>query len=237
MATIAPQAQGMDRFGDADAFIITQEFAAIELCGIEAKNRYRAYQAGADESITSTSGLPNTMYINEESKTFERICCGPNRSLTLIVHKGDSKEGPEMLRFHKPFHLQGCICCRPSMTISDSAGKQLGRVEDPFVCCAMNQKVFDDQDKLKYNVEGSICQIGLCCPCCGDVKFDVTDAQGGSPGVIKKLFGGCSELCLGTNKFKVTFPKNATEPDKSLLLGATMLVDLQYFEAKEKKQG
>ena len=90
MAQVAPQGQQMDRFGDA--FLIRQEFAALELCGCEAKNRYRVYQAGAEESIKSIDGLPSTMYINEESGMCERLCCGPNRSLTLVVHQGDSKD-------------------------------------------------------------------------------------------------------------------------------------------------
>jgi hypothetical protein len=233
MMAAPPQQMMEDRFGEA--LIIRQEFAAIEMCGCEAKNRYRVYKAGPNDR--STKGLGQTMYINEESDCFERICCGPNRSLTLVVHNGGEVTAPVLLRLKKPFHLQGCCFCRPSLSITDSDGSVVGEVRDPFNCCCnMDQTISDHTGADKYKVVGNVCQLGMFFPCCGDVVFNVTDQKGGPPGEIRKIFDGCSELCLGTNKFKVTFPKNATEPDKSLLLGATMLVDLEYFEVKKENQ-
>ena len=89
MAQVAPVPQKMtDRFDEA--LIIRQEWAAMELCGCEAKNRYRVHKSAADKSARSASG-ENSMYINEESACLERICCGPNRSLTLVVHQGGDK--------------------------------------------------------------------------------------------------------------------------------------------------
>ncbi len=228
----APQQQKMDRFGEA--LLIRQEWSALELCGgCEAPNRYRVYKASKD--ARSTDNLENTMYINEESDCCERICCGVNRSLTLVVRQGTKKDGPELLRLKKPFHLQGCCCCRPEMDITDSAGNQVGHIDDPCACCVMNQTVKDHTGEVKYKVEGTLCQCGLCVPCI-DIKFDVKDVKGGPPGEIRKIFDGCSEICLKTNKFKITFPENATEPDKSLLLGATMLLDLEYFEVQKRKE-
>ena len=94
----------------------------------------------------------------------------------------------------------------------------------------MNNFVYDHNDTLKYKVEGSVCQIGMCCPCCGAVEFPVTNTNGQAVGLVSKRFDGLSEICLGTNKFTIDFPPEADANDRKLLLAATMLVDLQYFE-------
>lgn len=229
----APVPQQMNRNADAfgEAQFITQQIEMMEAFGCEAKNRYSITASSADPSARSAMG-PQTMYIHEESECFERLCCGPNRSLTLVVSQGH-KGGPELLRFKKPFHLQGCICCcRPSLDISNSQGTHLGHVEDPCACCSLDQQVYDAQNMLKYKVYGSICQIGLCCPCCGDVRFSVKDMAGGPDGHIQKIFT-CGELMGLNNKFKITYPPKTPQGDKALVLGATMLLDLQYFEVKK----
>ena len=214
-------------FGEAN--FIEQRIEAIELCGIEAKNRYAVSTSSSDPTVRGPG--QQSMYIHEESECCERICCGPNRSLTLVVSQG-FKGGPELLRFKKPFHLQGCCCFRPSFEIKNSQGTHLGRVEDPCAFCALDQRVFDAENLLKYKVYGSICQIGLCCPCCGDVVFSVKDMAGGPEGEIRKIFT-CGELLGLNNKFKVVYPPGAPDGDKALVLGATMLLDLQYFEQKK----
>ena len=66
-------------------------------------------------------------------------------------------------------------------------------------------------------------------PCCGDFRFSVKDMAGGPDGVIQKIFT-CGELCGLNNKFKITYPPNTPEGDKALVLGAAMLLDLEYFE-------
>ena len=97
----------------------------------------------------------------------------------------------------------------------------------------MDQKIKDAAGQFRYGVAGTICQIGLFCPCCGDVNFHVTNGQGERVGEIKKMFDGCEELCLGTNKFKVIFPHNVTVEDRSLIFASAMLIDLQYFEVQK----
>lgn len=250
-----------DRFGEA--VIITQEFAPIELCGIEGKNRYRVTASTKDPNDTDNQ-KPSIFYMNEESDCMERVCCSVNRSLTLHVHQGATKQDPVVLSLHKPFHLQGCICCcRPSLEIS-SQGRKLGRVEDPFLCetcmrCGLDQRLYDDQDNLIYSTYGSVCQLGFFCPCCFRIEFDIHNHAGGEDGKIYKVrtssprdsidllahhthvalitqvFNGLAELCCQQNKFKVVFPSDATEADKSLLIGSAMLLDLEYFERNKNQ--
>ena len=142
----------------------------------------------------------------------------------------------------KPFHLQGCICCcRPALEISNSNGELLGRVEDPFtveacMACSIDQRIYDQEGTHIYTTYGSICQPGFCCPCLCDVQFQVSSESGGENGHITKLFDGCGEIMGMTNKFKLVFPSDAPEAHKSLLLGAAMLLDLQYFEKNKNSK-
>ena len=130
----------------------------------------------------------------------ERICCSVNRSLTLHVHQGGSRQGPVLFSMVKPFHLQGCICCcRPTMEIF-SGGNRLGRVEDPFECnvclsCGINQKLYDASDDLIYTTYGTLCQPGWICPCFCPVTFNVKNHKGGSDGQIIKGNQNLLELC------------------------------------------
>ena len=55
-------------------------------------------------------------------------------------------------------------------------------------------------------------------------------------GEITKKFGGCKELCGGSNNFETTFPQGADEIQKMLLIAVTMGLDLAYFE-KQKGNG
>lgn len=230
---VVPVVQQMDRFA-GEAAIIEQSFFVGDLFGCEAKNVYKVYP-GAKQGVHFTGA--QSMYIREESGCVERLLCSVNRALTLHVHNGTDRSGPTMLQFHKPFHIQGCCCCRPSMAITDGAGQKLGRVDDPCLFnCMMEQNVYDHNDQHKYRVEGCCIQPGLCCPCCCDVTFDVKDVTGGPPGKITKIFNGCAEICCGMNRFKLIYPDAATDADKSLLLGSAMLIDLEYFEQNKNNE-
>merc|ERR1712217_7107 len=168
-------------------------------------------------------------FIDEQSDCLQRLIASTNRELTLFGHKGKDGEAPVTLRMYKPYHLQGCCFCRPSFQIDKANGTKVGRIEDPWKCCAMDQQIYDAGGALKYTVDGSICQCGICCPCCADVDFDIK-SNNNSVGRIQKKALTCGEMCMKTNRFEVQFPKQCTMDDKHLLVGSAMLLDLQYFE-------
>jgi|Transcript_101397 hypothetical protein len=230
----APMQQNMDAgddiFKGAKQLFIQQEFAAIEICSIEAKQRYRI-----SEAQNGKEGTP-FLYITEQSDCMERICCSVNRTLTLKVHNGPSADAPVALHFHKPFHCQGCCFCRPEFQIFGPGGKgttPLGTIKDPCRVCWMDQQVYGpggEQD-LRFSTNGSPWQCGNFCPCCAGVAFNV---QKGTPpeniGKIEKLPMDCAELCLKTNRFTVDFGSVDDVVDKKLILASAMLLDLEYFE-------
>lgn len=84
-----------------------------------------------------------------------------------------------------------------------------------------------------YGAAGSVCQPAICCPCVGDVEFEITGPQGQPTDArITKVFDGCAELCAKVNKFRVTFPFGASPAQKMALIGTTLLIDFEYFEKK-----
>jgi len=236
----SPQQQTMDDsvdlFNGAKRLFIQQEFAAIEMCSIEAKQRYRVSEATGDNK----EGTP-FLYITEESGCLERVCCSVNRTLTLQVHNGPTKEHPIALNFHKPFHLQGCCCCRPEFQVYGPDGVRenaptgsppMGTIKDPCRVCWMDQKVYGPggEADLKFNTEGSPWQCGLwCCPCCQGVEFKAKkgDAEVAN---VEKLPMDLMELCCNTNRFIVDFGSLTDNTEKKLLLASAMLLDLEYFE-------
>lgn len=216
-----------DPFKGASEVIVKQEWAAIEFCSLEAKQRYRISQPVGPEKA---EGEP-FLYITEESGCLERICCSTNRSLTLKLHDGPTKEAPVIQRMHKPFSLQGCCFCRPSFTVTGAGGEGdlVGTVEDPCRCCTMDQQVYGKDKNLLFTTAGSICQFGMCCPCCAPIHFDVK--QGGSDvASIEKMTLSCAEMCTKTNRFLVNFDKITDPEAKRMLLASAMLLDLGYFE-------
>jgi len=205
---------GQDIYGEQ--LELKQQWKAKELCGIEAKNRYMS----KDEKF----------YIDEQSDCLQRICASTNRELTLFGHSGNTGEAPVALRMYKPYHLQGCCFCRPSMQVDLADGTSVGKIEDPWKCCTMDQQILDKTGATRFTVAGSICQCGMCCACCADVNFDISDKSGNKVGSITKPALTCSEMCVKTNRFVLDFPKQCSMEDKNLLVGSTMLLDLQYFE-------
>lgn len=208
----------MDIYGQQT--LLTQVVRYKELCGIEAKNKYMA----ADSRL----------YISERSDCCQRIIASTNRELTLFAHAGPSEESPVVMRMYKPYHLQGCCFCRPKMMVDMPDGSPIGRVEDPCACCVIDQKILDARENLRFTVNGSICQCGACCPMCADFNFTVHDNVGMQVGGIVKPALTCSECCLKTNRFALSYPQQATMDDKRLLTAAAMLLDLQYFEVNKK---
>lgn len=218
---MAPTACG-DLFNGASSLYIKQEFEMVELCGIEAKQRYRV-------SVPNGTAEGHVfLYITEESDCTERICCGPNRSLKLKVHQGDNKAGPVALELHKPLSCQGCCCLRPNFDVVEH-GQKLGHIDDPCTLCMMDQKISDASGKMLFQTEGMRCQLGFLCPCCVGIYFNAKK-DGQSVARIEKMPLDCEDCSFGTNRFLVNFDQTNDPIERKMLLASAMLIDLAYFE-------
>lgn len=215
---------GSDHF--SDSLELKQKVAWVEMFGLEARNRY----------VSTDDAVP--MYIKEESTCCQRNFCGPHRELTMHVFASMDESGEEIMQLHKPFNWMCCgIWCRPEMQVKSVDGETTyGVIEDPCACCEMNLNVKDANDELKYQIHGGLCQLGLCCPLCADVTFDVLDPEDHELTQIIKPATTCLEAIKKTNRFRIEFPHDSDAKDKALLVGAMMHLDLQYFEAQQNDE-
>jgi hypothetical protein len=63
----------------------------------------------------------------------------------------------------------------------------------------------------------------------------IEDQAGVTVGEISKQWRGCGvEVLTDMDTFKIEFPDNCDLATKSLLFGATMLVDYMYFEKQNQ---
>jgi len=227
----APAQQAMggmsaDIFRGARSVFIKQRMEIMELCGIEAKQHY-------DISVPQGEAPGQVfMHIHEESDCCERICCGPNRSLTLKLHQGPTKDAPVLMSMKKPFSCQGCCFLRPRFEVFSAAGEKVGEIDDPCRCCLMDQQVMNSQGSLLFRTNGTLCQAGMCCPCCAGVYFDVLKGTS-KVAEIKKMPLNCEEVFLKTNRFIVDFNQVTDPVEKQMLFAAAMLLDLEYFEQQK----
>mmetsp|Transcript_148310 Transcript_148310/g.369727 ORF Transcript_148310/g.369727 Transcript_148310/m.369727 type:complete len:286 (-) Transcript_148310:168-1025(-) len=224
--TMGNSAISRDIFCGAKKILVKQEWAAIECCAIEARQRYRISVPGAG----NVEG-PVFLYITEESNCVERVCCSTNRSLKLKVHEGPSKDQPVVMEMIKPFSLQGCCFLRPSFSVTEQGGL-LGEVLDPCRICTMDQQVVDNSKNLFFTTEGTLCQMGIFCPLCSGVNFAV-NKNGQKVASIEKMALDCAECFTKTNRFMIDFDTLNEPIEKKMLLASAMLLDLQYFEQKK----
>jgi len=219
-----------DIFRGQSKILIKQEWAAIEACSCEAKNRYRI---SIPQGEGDTEEGEVFLYIDEDSQCLERVCCSANRSLTLMVHNGKTKDDPIIQQMHKPFHCQGCCCLRPHFDVFTGENKdesnKIGYINDPFKCCMMDQQIFNKGDAPLASTKGTIWQMGMCCPLCFDVTFDIMKDDK-KVGEIKKPPLKFSECCCGTNRFLVDFQSIQDPIERKMIFSAAMLLDLEYFE-------
>lgn len=232
-------------------FLFQETNLLAEMCGFEAKNIYRGYDWEGDRDNLPDKGNENEtlLTVREQSSCMERQCCGPQRSLTFHFYEGRGGGGKDQvyqdtfLSMDKSFHIQDCICCRPEFEVrtgdssESSKGEYIGKIEDPWACCVLNQKIMNKEDQGLYTVTGGICQVGICCPCCGDVVFDIMDSSDSKVGEVRKVFGGCGELMVGLTNFGITFPDDADYDAKLLLLSVAMGIDMMYFERNKNSNG
>ena len=74
---------------------------------------------------------------------------------------------------------------------------------------------------------------GPCChfSCCDDVTFRALDTEGGAVATISKKWMGCfKETLTDADNFVIDFNDGLDIETKVLIVGATFLIDMMYFE-------
>ena len=173
-----------------------------------------------------------------------RCCCGTNRPFDIDVFEGLDDSAPVMLSMHR--HLAcapGSCCCQQTISIRDYSSKHdLGKAYVPFFCCTPQINVVDEHGNEQYEIEKDGCGcFGCCsviiCESCRSVPFNIRNKNGEDVGKIVKKWGGLGmEALSDLDTFVVNFPNDASAKQRALLLGATFLLDINFFERDNKKE-
>ncbi|XP_050415040.1 phospholipid scramblase 1 [Patella vulgata] len=189
------------------------------ITGFEKNNRYSICNEGEQQF----------MFAKEDTDCCTRQMCGTARPFVMNIT--DTNEQP-LIQLHRPFRCQGsCLwCCYlQEMEIQSPPGNKVGEVKEVWTCWTPKYHVYDATGSPVFTIIGDCCY----CKCCTDVVFRVlagVDDGGEEVGQIVKHWGGCREMFGGANDFSLRFPANMDLMKKTILMGATFLIDFNYFE-------
>jgi len=225
-----------------------------EMMGCEAKTEFRYYggtQEGQRVSATKGNEIFNSL---EESGCCLRTFCAPNHKfrMPITTHmEGEGVAGTEILSIDRPCKMPPgvCKCCCYQKVDVHSGGIYLGRVEEQYSCCVPKYMAYDKTGTAVYKMHQPTCVAGMCVdicaegnPCgrgCCKVPFHLfpanasqTDGRDASPSgkILKEKRSNLDELFTDSQIFKITFPEKADAEEKGLLLGATVLINANFFE-------
>ncbi|XP_005091784.1 phospholipid scramblase 2 [Aplysia californica] len=201
---------------------IHQHLDVIEVCLCwERNNRYSIY--GKDEK--------QILYTYEGAQCVARQWYGSLRELTLTTTDNDDNR---LLRLDRPLRCSTrmcyACCCLQEMTISIPPNNTLGRVKERWNCIIPWYEVEDSQGNLMFSLQGTACHCRLCC----DIKFSVRNAAGDQVASIQKYWGGCKGIIGACNSYTIKYLDALSGQEKAVVLGATFLLDFNYFERHGK---
>mmetsp|Transcript_37345 Transcript_37345/g.76608 ORF Transcript_37345/g.76608 Transcript_37345/m.76608 type:complete len:268 (-) Transcript_37345:112-915(-) len=239
-----------DTFDNHTRILVTQQFEILELCGIEAKNRYRI--------STEDNPAETFLFAQETGDGCERVCCSLCRSMTMNIHLGHDKNGPVVLSMQKERHCQMLPCpillhpgawivtC-PWLCIAAASkdpefivrkgNEVLGSILDPSgpaFQCKGNSLIRDATGCTLYETGPlCLCSSARCCPCLEEEAVHVTTPAGERVASITRKAMTCAELCGKMNRFVVDFGSVRDPTHRALIFAAGMMFDLQYWEQKQ----
>jgi len=149
--------------------------------------------------------------------------------------------GKEVIRVVRPFQCcAGCCwcanaaCCSLNIQVESPPGTPIGSINQMQSCWKPNYDVCDANGSSVFQIKGPCCVCsGPCCTC--DIPFEVMSSNGDVPvGAITKQWSGLGkELFTDATNFSLTFPKDLEVKMKGVLLAATFLIDIIFFERNQ----
>jgi uncharacterized protein YxjI len=130
-----------------------------------------------------------------------------------------------------------CSCCRHRIDVVEKGGKEVGKIQsDCTTCCTCfpSFTVYDAKGEEAYEVKkdldccASMCGDCTCCCCKAVIPTGLTISGKGGGQIEHMTSKGRAE-----DTYKLVFPKEASEQDRLLLVGATFLVDYTLYDQPE----
>lgn len=217
---------GLEYLTQLDQLLIHQQVELLEaFTGIETRNRY---------AIKNNLGQ-QCYFAYEESEFCHRICCGNMRGFDM--HIVDNL-GQEVLRAHREFKCcVGCCWCIKGdscafiVSVESPVGVPIGRIVQLYSSWKPRYAIQNTNNETVLVIQGPCCICaGPCCP--DDVPFDVYTADESQQiGTLARQYSGFTkEMFTNATNFGVSFPMDLDVKVKALLLSATFLIDMMFFE-------
>ena len=231
-----PVLTGLGPLKSSRQLMIKQKVQTCEvLTGCEQENRFTI--TGQEEEVL--------YWAKEHSGWCERFWCGNVRSFDMTVTDQTTNE---VMRLYRPLTCQGCCCsalyphCTQALTVSVN-GVTVGTVRERATWINPVYHVFDSVgNQVRHivffsvlsrcifqllKIRGPACHINLC----GDVEFRVMDVEDVEVGRIAKKWMGCfKETLTDADNFVIDFNDGLCIDTKVLIVAATFLIDMMYFE-------
>lgn len=198
---------------------VKQKLEMMEIfTGCETENKYHVYACDVD-------GQKAGQYIfkcTEKSECLQRnMLSGDCRKFEMQVkHESDGKfsnDGSPFIFIKRPFKCTIACLQRPYVEVEmleDGGKKFVGKIVHDFSCCCdVLMSLHDSQDRVRYRIKGSLCQIGFyaarSCFCrnCQQAFFFIENEEGDSVAVIEKRGKGFKELISDADNYSVRIKK------------------------------
>jgi hypothetical protein len=104
-----------------------------------------------------------------------------------------------------------------------------GSIRERATWCHPVYHLFDSVGSQTMKIRGPFCHYG----CFDDVVYSVTNVEGQEMATVtKKWLGFCSEAVMDIDNFVIEFSNivEVSVEDKAMILAATFLIDLMYYE-------
>ena len=193
--------------------IVKQKMKTMEmLTDWESKNKYDISDGAGQELFKAT----------ENSDTLERQCFGAYRAFEMMI---EDLQGNVHMCLTRPFD-----CCSQQMEVCSPPGNPIGSINQEWTMITPRYTVKDQGGNVAFIIEGP--NEFCICGCGNDVEFIVYTPDGSTQvgKISKKWTGLLQEAWTDYDVFGISFPVNLDVTKKALLLGATFLIDYNFFE-------
>ena len=186
-----------------------------------------------DEIPNNQQPLMNAV---EESNCCERQMCGSHRNFNMNIFGPDNNV---MVTMNRPFTCQIFCLNTPEMHILDANGQSCGYVKNIFHCFNHNFSIVDDTGAECMTIESTCCQPGEWCflpfGACSEIVYNVVNNRTNTVGCIKRKWDSWArQLFTNADTFTITFPPQSNVHERLLLLAATFLINVMYFEHRQR---
>ncbi|XP_050399524.1 phospholipid scramblase 1 [Patella vulgata] len=198
--------------------IIHQLLDVVEvLLGWQRNSRYQILDKEGNQII----------YIFEVADCYARQCLGGMREFSM---KATDDDGVELLSVHRPLRCTSrcCwICCNlQELEIFSPPGNHIATIKEIWTCLIPTYTIVDPTEQELYKMVGECCR----CKLCSNNVFKVLDTGGEVVCTVSKIWGGCKDIIGASNDYTVQYNENLSAHERTIILGATFLVDFNYFE-------